>query len=190
MNAEAIKLPNMIQRIKQRWEPPRDGKGAVDANFSFDYMGSSEFEYGALPETLKEMRANPKDVIFEKIEHRGHKAYYVGPLAGLPIAVELFRHELDTPFPYTGFTQRFKEVTNIKDSYPEPTTTDTQKKKYRKSAQRKQERPNYSACIGWWAVCTETPFAIFKNDPDARLWKDAIYGASKERLDKMTEKDA
>lgn len=36
----------------------RDYKKGIDSIVKFDYMGSSEFEYGALPESLGKIRAN------------------------------------------------------------------------------------------------------------------------------------
>ena len=60
-------FPYLIQRMRQRKEPI-DAKG-VDAITSFDYMGSAEFEWGALPDALKGMR-KAKPVIKEiKTKH-------------------------------------------------------------------------------------------------------------------------
>lgn len=36
----------------------RDWKKGVDAKIDFDYMGSAEFEFGALPKSLKNIREN------------------------------------------------------------------------------------------------------------------------------------
>jgi hypothetical protein len=51
--------PYLIQRA--RFEK-REAKG-IDALLRFDYMGSSEFEWGALPEALKRTRENKKEYI-------------------------------------------------------------------------------------------------------------------------------
>lgn len=49
-----MKNINLIQRGKCRGSM---GKG-LDGIVSFDYMGSAEFEFGALPDSLRRVRAN------------------------------------------------------------------------------------------------------------------------------------
>jgi hypothetical protein len=46
--------PDLIQRAVFY---KKEGKG-IDSILRFDYMGSSEFEWGALPKSLKRVRAN------------------------------------------------------------------------------------------------------------------------------------
>lgn len=59
-----MKKPYLVQRIlKKDYSAP--GKKGVDALFSFDYMGSAEFEFGALPQALKRMREHAKDLKIE-----------------------------------------------------------------------------------------------------------------------------
>lgn len=50
-----MKNPHLIQRAKFS---NNNSKKGIDSILSFDYMGSSEFEYGALPESLKNIRKN------------------------------------------------------------------------------------------------------------------------------------
>lgn len=50
----------LIQRAKFADRPIKSG---IDQILSFDYMGSAEFEFGALPESLKRIRSNSKDYI-------------------------------------------------------------------------------------------------------------------------------
>lgn len=50
-----MKTPYLIQRAKFE---DRIGKTGIDSLLSFDYMGSSEFEWGALPKALKSVREN------------------------------------------------------------------------------------------------------------------------------------
>lgn len=45
--------PYLIQRAKFNYDPYRNG---IDSILSFDYMGSAEFEFGALPQSLKRIR--------------------------------------------------------------------------------------------------------------------------------------
>lgn len=51
--------PYLIQRAKfQKRE-----KTGIDSLLSFDYMGSSEFEFGALPKALKRVRESEKEYV-------------------------------------------------------------------------------------------------------------------------------
>jgi hypothetical protein len=77
-------LPSLIQRVRYRKNDLRKG---IDAFFEFDYMGSSEFEWGALPKSLKLMRelrmkdpdsSKTPDWKVEKLSVGPHIAYYVG----------------------------------------------------------------------------------------------------------------
>jgi hypothetical protein len=54
----------LIQRASFRNDPNRKG---IDMVLTFDYMGSAEFEFGALPASLKRIRSNSKDYI--QFEH-------------------------------------------------------------------------------------------------------------------------
>lgn len=54
----------LVQRICTRKEP-RLASDGVDRFFSFDYMGSSEFEWGALPRALKKMKEHQAATAFE-----------------------------------------------------------------------------------------------------------------------------
>lgn len=45
--------PYLIQRAKFKNNPERKG---IDSILSFDYMGSAEFEFGALPQSLKRIK--------------------------------------------------------------------------------------------------------------------------------------
>ena len=47
--------PYLIQRAKFQDNPNRKG---IDSILDFDYMGSAEFEFGALPQSLKRIREN------------------------------------------------------------------------------------------------------------------------------------
>lgn len=50
-----LPLPYLVQRMEER-EGPNDRKG-VEAFFCMNYMGSAEFEFGALPNALRRIRA-------------------------------------------------------------------------------------------------------------------------------------
>jgi len=50
-----IKHPYLIQRANFA---DRDFEKGIDSIMKFDYMGSAEFEFGTLPDTLQEIRDN------------------------------------------------------------------------------------------------------------------------------------
>lgn len=112
------RLPSLIQRIRVRKEP-YDGAKGIDKFFDFDYMGSSEFEWGALPKALKIMReAKTKDWKVTKLAvgvdpaSTGLTAFVVGHPDDLPIAEALLRDQLQKcPKHYT------KEITSIRVSF-------------------------------------------------------------------------
>lgn len=47
----------LTQRLQRRVFKQDDAKG-LDVDFQLDYMGSSEFEWGAIPKALKELRTS------------------------------------------------------------------------------------------------------------------------------------
>lgn len=52
----------LLQRAK--FSDNKNKKG-IDKILSFDYMGSSEFEFGALPKSLKRIRASISEYVYE-----------------------------------------------------------------------------------------------------------------------------
>lgn len=46
----------------------RKHKTGIDSIIKFNYMGSTEFEFGALPESLKEIRKNISNYIYQDIQ--------------------------------------------------------------------------------------------------------------------------
>jgi len=57
---EEMEKPYLIQRMKVRNQTKNDELPGIDSIFSMDYMGSSEFEWDALPESLKRVCKNIK----------------------------------------------------------------------------------------------------------------------------------
>lgn len=60
--------PYLIQRAKFK---NRDWKEGIDSILSFDYMGSSEFEWGALPKSLQAIRADKENYDLMKFHVKG-----------------------------------------------------------------------------------------------------------------------
>jgi rhodanese-related sulfurtransferase len=61
-------IPYLIQRAKFE---NRDYKTGIDSILYFDYMGSSEFEWGALPTSLKRIRAEESEYTYLDIPIKG-----------------------------------------------------------------------------------------------------------------------
>lgn len=56
-----MEIPYLIQRAKFQ---NREDKKGIDSILSFDYMGSAEFEWGALPKSLDRIRKEINDYIY------------------------------------------------------------------------------------------------------------------------------
>ncbi len=56
-----LKIPYLVQRGKFRETPRKDPIQGIDDLVEWDYMGSSEFEWGALPASLAVLTRQPKD---------------------------------------------------------------------------------------------------------------------------------
>lgn len=108
--------PYLVQRL--RHHEARGVENNIARFFDFDYMGSSEFEFGSIPRAKKALNAampvpvHPEPV---KITEGAHTAWYVGPDAHLKLARAWFREELAAD--HTGM----KERSNLRESYTAPT---------------------------------------------------------------------
>jgi hypothetical protein len=67
MEYKTIQSPYLIQRGKFK-DILEDQIVGLDSLISYDYMGSSEFEWGALPKSLKAMTSNWKDYIHFQVD--------------------------------------------------------------------------------------------------------------------------
>lgn len=143
-------MPYLIQRIIRQKNPDKSG---VDRYFLFDYMGSAEFEFGALPKALSEMRSEVTESWApEKIEAAGHTIWFVGPPRFLSIAAKFFEAEI------SGARMYLKEVTCIRDTYLGTSAP------YKLS----------TAFVGWWCVDKGKPFILFKEKDDAGKWLECL----------------
>jgi hypothetical protein len=144
-----VKLPSLIQRMERRREDRKDSKGA-DALFSLDYMGSAEFEFGAINKALKAMRAAKDEKwIVRTIQTGPHVAYYIGGPNAFNVAVQLFEDQMKPREERQGYT---KEWTYIYETYnPDP------------------KRHRLGPFHGWWAVDEDKePFLLFKDKKHAK----------------------
>jgi len=166
----------LVQRLEKKNFPTEGVKG-VDGIVRFDYMGSSEFEWGALPKALKSMREvaeiSTEKIVLQKLEHvvrrpstksgaqskETCKAYFVGPASHAEQAKELFVSEL------TGENKkRLKEPTYIQYAYLG-----------RDSFGTSVDDSHYSRYIGWWVIDGQPPWVLFKDEAVAREWMKLAY---------------
>jgi hypothetical protein len=68
----------LVQRMTRNTHPFEKDRG-IDRHFSLDYMGSSEFEWGAVPKALKRMRENKVEVSERQVDLHGksHTVFFV-----------------------------------------------------------------------------------------------------------------
>ncbi len=147
---EDISRLHLVQRVELRPVGERSpARGLIDGVFRFDYMGSAEFEFGALPAALKEMRTGPALPAPVKLTSQDYEAWYVGQPKFQPVAQKFFNHELgdDLTPPY-----RLQECSSLRRSYiPNP-------------------RDSRHALDGWWCVDAGRVWAMFRTKETADLW--------------------
>lgn len=154
--------PWLIQRIEESKYVGKDSKG-VDKSFSFDYMGSSEFEWGALPKALKEMRAAG----FEKLsprkmvcgENSEYVIWFIGPESVVEIAKRLIDEEMSSHVPHTS--PSLKERMSMKESYTRKDWAG-------------RESTYADRYIGWWCIDEGIEFLLFKKKEHANLWQQLM----------------
>lgn len=144
------RTPYLIQRVDLN-KYPKDEAVGVDAFFRFDYMGSAEFEYGALHKALKAMRAEassyPPDPV--KIEdENGRVIWFVGPESRLDCARGIFADQS-----YDKREIRLKERTNMAYAY-----------------QPERDGDGERAPVGWRAIDQENPWLLFTEKEHASAW--------------------
>jgi len=161
----------LIQRIKtkQRVVTNRDLEQpfspSIDFHFEMDYMGSSEFEWGALPQALKRMRAATMIDAPKRIKIAGkYVCWFVGPEDEYNIAKALFIDQLgvsDKPI------SRLKEISYIRHNFVEDEP--------KASLNGKPLPTNFAKSLGsynwydgWWAV--DKTFVLLKTKADAETW--------------------
>jgi len=151
MNKEKIKLPYLVQRINFR-DIPLENKKGIDKYFKFDYMGSSEYEWGALPEALKKAREVPANKWkIKKIEGKNKIVWYVGTEESLTCAEAFFADQIGAA------ACLLKERTGIASSLG-------------------LDKSAYSGYDGWWAIDAKPPWALFVKEECAKKWLDGLLG--------------
>ena len=151
--SEEQRAPWLIQRLF--WRPDPSEKG-IDAFFSFDYMGSAEFEFGTLFRTLSLMRAQEAEYLPEPKRIKdvnGRIAWFIGSETMLELARRVF---LDQSYA-ANQSMDFKESTAMLHAY-EPVRDEDKER----------------APIGWWALDQKLPWLLFTKKDYARQWLAAF----------------
>lgn len=163
------RLPYLVQRLKGRLSP-QDKKG-VDRYFSMDYMGSSEFEWGALPAALRLMRtAMPLPVPVEiKATRDGQpvSGWYVGDPANLDVATYWFNGIVASENAMASFHMR--ERANVYEAFGPDTIPPTR-------AGLKGRRNYHKDIQGWWCVDSDRTWVILTTQEHADNWLTGLAG--------------
>jgi len=139
----------LVQRIMLRISCVGQRTG-VDSFFAMDYMGSSEFEFGALPASLRAMREMPRPEI-HRIKVSEHIAWFVGPTEIKDDVTGFFRDQLDSqPKLY------LRERSRIHDAYVGGAWDG-----------------EMSDHIGWWDI--KNHWAFFMKKDYAQEWIDRVW---------------
>ena len=141
--------PHLVQRVNLACSDLTDRTG-VDRYFSFEYMGSAEFEFGALGVALKEMRSQIKEnwkPSLCKIEDK--RVWYVGPDEHKQVAIDFFVDQLK---PYGQRKARLQEPSRIFENY------DT------------SEKTSWAQNVGWWCIDRGLVFVLFQKKEQAVNW--------------------
>lgn len=145
----------LVQRIKTQFRKQLDARTGVDRHFSMDYMGSAEFEFGALPKSLREMREKIKSYEIVPLKHEGHKAWLVSVPKSKQQAQDFFADQLGER------NTELKERTAIHNAY--------------------NDEQYYEDLIGWWALDgSPHPWAFFRKKEHAKQWLADLKDGGKE----------
>lgn len=138
----------LVQRLKPTTFTARAG---FDGFFSCEYMGSAEFEWGALPDSLRRMRA--AKLTRTSAEVNGTTVYFVHPKSNTSV-VDDFLEWLTAPgrFPHS------KEQTYLPEILA-------------------GSRPEYVETIAWWSLDDDVMIAI--DEPTALRLIEAVNSKAK-----------
>lgn len=154
--------PYLVQRVNRRDRVREDMKG-INRHFTFDYMGSAEFEYGRLGEATRRMREHLVDLQILKLEHGHSEAkalWFLGDPRYLVQATDFVKDQLGP------MKHRLQDVSRIRQSLVEPTTT------LRRLATKHD---------AWWALDTGTTLSVPSLHRDDRPWLVFVQKADAQR---------
>lgn len=158
-----LRYPYLVQRLRWTGKGAKAGSEGVKIGdfFDFDYMGSAEFEFGAIPAAKRVFHAELEALGWpepEKIKVEEYVFWYVGGPRDRELAEAWVREELKTDF--TGM----KERSDLRRAVTEPD----------------KWSPN-----GWWAIdggarsaraAGMALFAVFREEQQARDFIKGVRG--------------
>lgn len=146
-----MKLPYLVQRVRRRKRLLT--ASGLDGVFEFDYMGSAEFEFGALPKARKAMVAVVDNLRLHQIRQSDVLLYFVGVDDHKKTAEEWVRADLEEDW-------RGKEPSELRAAFGKLSRVD----------RTFGWKPTPSETIGWWAVDQDPPWVCFKHEEHAQEW--------------------
>lgn len=155
-------MPFLIQRVIRRDRKNPEPYG-VDAYFSFDYMGASEFEFGTLPKALKKMKAKRGSFSIQRVKVELNGQFHTGWAVCRP---EEFDEVVATFADQLGpriFRKDTLERTEMDRAYGLNSIW--------------KDKPG--EITGWWALDAAVPWLLFVKKADARLWLKTLKGYPK-----------
>lgn len=145
---------HLVQRCKAPYGNPDPSRG-FDGFFRLDYMGSAEFEFGAIPDSLKRMRAaddltrKHRDITIDGVTRR---VFFVGSLATLKVKADQFEE-----WAAKGF--RGKESSYFPELFAD-----------RHPWRPESPAPQFMTEVElWWALNEDVMFALDHNTADRAL---------------------
>lgn len=133
---------------------PLDQISGIDSAISYDYMGSAEFEFGALGKSYRRIKDNINTFNFKTLIIKG-KAFliFIEDSKSVQDIEVFFNHKVDNP--YGGL----REMLNIHRYFEGKQISRT-----KKGCKSKQELvSNYGYCDFWWDI--DNDFWVFPNEP-------------------------
>lgn len=157
--------PALIQRMSKRAAPLERYVGP-DRLWSMEYMGSAEFEFGALPEALRRMAAHRSRLQVVRHQSGDSTLWSVGLSEHAQTITGLLARELEE----VGVREWFlKEHTGMRAALGRDTS--------------EWYAGRSDPTMAWWAIdALHSPFAIFQQEQDAHDWLERLgaWAESKE----------
>jgi hypothetical protein len=134
----------LVQRLAEPFT--RDPGRGFDGFFSCEYMGSAEFEWGAIPESLKRLRERRQFLQRSEIQIDAARTMYLIHDSANTTVVDDFLDWFTAPEQYPGAGPRAKENTYLSDVLHSEDLPD-----WRRDSVR---------TIAWWSLTDDVLFAL------------------------------
>lgn len=141
-----MRVPYLIQRMSFKKNPSGD---SIDGIFELDYMGSAEFEFGALPKSLKKMTKTCDDLTFEFIKSIKNYKNQGFCLIGLPGDIEDYKGFIDK---LVNDDLRTKEMVKLKEAIDG------------KDSLGRPIEESFNKTEAWWDIDNQVMFTFGKDN--------------------------